>query len=155
MLYSFSSYSFDTHKKYSALRVLEVKSGAGLNVSEDEAISDPNWLDEDNFAVLCAEKDGTTSLCVMAVPWDRRSGVQKSKDRYVAGKIDAPASDLKIVKLDKEGSEYAVVVSAQAAPDGGLFNAEKAKKTQSTGRLYSKLYVRHWDRYETKEKNAL
>ena len=45
--------------------------------------------------------------------------------------------------------------SAQASNDGRLFNPTKVKPTQSTARLYDGLYVRHWDRWETKEKGVL
>jgi dipeptidyl aminopeptidase/acylaminoacyl peptidase len=60
---------------------------------------------------------------------------------------------LRIRRLDCD--HYAVVVSAQATPSGNLFNAEKARKTHSTGRVYDGLFTRHWDQWTPKEKNSL
>ena len=154
VLYTTSTYSFEAHKKDLELRVLDVKTGESQQLAHNDDISAPNWLDDDNFVCLQAEKDNTTSVYVASVS----AVVNESKldqSHYVAGKISAPAENLRIAKLDDDGNEFAVVVSAQASPDGSLFNPEKAKKMQSTGRLYEGLYVRHWDRYETKEKNAL
>lgn len=152
VLYTTSSYSFETHKKTIELRVLDVKSGESRELAHDDDISDLNWLDEDNFACLQAEKNGTTSLYVASV-----SAVgQKSefgKSHYIAGKIEAPAGNLKVAELD-DGS-FAVVLSAQVTPHGELYEPAKAKKTQSTGRLYKQLFVRHWDEYTSREKNTL
>ena len=168
VLYTTSTYSFETHKKDTELRILDVKTGAGLPIAHNEEVSDLTWLDGDEFACLCAEQDGTTSLCIgdATVRWVGPPGVDVvagspqpngwgRERRYVAGIIDAPAGTLKVTKLDEDGNEWGIVVSAQAAKDGSLFNSVKAKPTHSTGRVYDSLFVRHWDRYETKEKNAL
>ena len=153
VLYTTSSYSFETHKKDTELRILEVKTGAGLVLAQNEDVSDLNWMQGDEFACLCAGKDGVTTLCIGNASWGTGPDDSWKRRHYVAGSIDAPASNLKIAKLDDY--EWAVVVSAQASKDGSLFNSATAKTTHSTGRLYDGLYVRHWDRYETKEKNAL
>lgn len=75
------------------------------------------------------------------------------ESHYIAGKIEAPAGNLKVKKLDADN--FAIVVSAQAYPDGSLYNPETATKNHSTARLYTGLFVRHWDKWSTKEKNAL
>ena len=156
VLYTTSTYSFKSHSKDTELRLLEVDTGAGLCLAHGVEVSDLNWLEGDEFACLQTENDGSTSLCIVDGHWGWGGPEDGWKKRhYVAGTIDAPAGHLKVAKLDEDGLEWAVVVSAQAAKNGSLFNAEKAKKTHSTGRLYDGLYVRHWDRYETKEKNAL
>lgn len=154
VLYTTSSYSFETHKKDTELRLLEVKTGAGLVLAHNEDVNDINWMTGDEFACLCAGNN-VTELCIGDASWGTSHHDGWKSRRYCAGKIDAPAGNLKIAKLDHHGHEWAVVVSAQASKDGKLFNSEKAKPTHSTGRLYDSLYVRHWDHYETKEKNAL
>lgn len=75
------------------------------------------------------------------------------RSHYVAGKIDGGAGNLKVKKLD--ANNYAMVLSAQATPDGRLYNSEKTKKTHSTAKIYDSLFVRHWDTWEPKEKNSL
>ncbi|KAK0259106.1 hypothetical protein LTS09_006395 [Friedmanniomyces endolithicus] len=152
VLYSSSAYDFDTHKKTVELRLLDVETDDSHLLAEDEDVSDFNWLDDEHLVCLQAEKDETTNLRAFDVSKVPESAVS----HYLAGKIAASASNLKVCKLDEEAKEVAIVVSAQALPDGSLLSPTEAnKKTHSTGRLYSKLYVRHWDQYEGKAKNAL
>lgn len=65
--------------------------------------------------------------------------------QYIAGTIDAPCSNLKIVKLGKR--QFGVALTALANPDGTLHNPEKMPKKHTTGMLYRSLFVRHWDSY--------
>ncbi|KAK5172015.1 uncharacterized protein LTR77_003652 [Saxophila tyrrhenica] len=157
VLYTTSTYSFKTHSKESSLNVLRTANGDVQVLARNEDVSDMNWLDDagEAFACLQANNDGTTNLCVGYVPWSSPPNGSWEKRHYVAGTIDAAAANLKVARIDETGREFAFVVSAQATKDGKLFNAEKAPKTQSTGRLYDSLYVRHWDSWEVKEKNAL
>ncbi|KAK5721087.1 hypothetical protein LTR15_007051 [Elasticomyces elasticus] len=152
ILYTESTYSFSTHKKTVELRLLDVKSKDSHILATDDDVSDFNWLDDENFVCLQSEKDGTTSLYaadVSKVPGSTAT-------HYVVGKVDGIANNLKICKLDEDGTKFALVLNAPALPDGSLLTPKEAsKKTHSTGRLYSKLYVRHWDHYEGKTKNAL
>ncbi|KAK4549991.1 hypothetical protein LTR36_002958 [Oleoguttula mirabilis] len=155
ILYTESTYSFQTHKKSIELRVLEVDTGDSHELAKNDEISDLNWLDDDQFACLQAEKDGTTSLYVASIS----NCLQKSEvgsSHYVAGAIEAAAGSLKLAKLDAEGYEYAVIVSAPACPDGTLYTPDKAaRKTQSSGQLYTNLMVRHWDHYVGTSRNSL
>lgn len=149
VLFTVSTYSFETHKKTTELRVLDTKTNENtLLLSADaEAI---NWLDEDSFVWLQGGKAGTTDLYHGSLS----SFSQGSDDsHYEVSSINAPAGNLKVAKLSD--SEYAVVLSAQSDVKGELFNPEKADKPLSSGKLYTSLYVRHWDEYEGKEKNAL
>lgn len=152
VLYTLSTYSFEKHSKSTELRVLDVATGDSHRLAQDDEISDVNWLDDDEIVYLYGEKDGTTSVYWSSVSASADE-VDRASSRYVVGKIDGPAGNLKLARLGE--SHFAVVVSAEASPDGSLYNPEKAKKFHSTGRLYSSLYVRHWDRYETREKNSL
>jgi dipeptidyl aminopeptidase/acylaminoacyl peptidase len=178
ILYTTSTYSFETHSKTSSLCVLKRgneprQNGAGggpeftggdtQGLASAEGISGLNWLDDDDlFTFLHAGKNGETKLVVASIKSLTTSGevnlstTSEGKGYYVAGSIHAPAANLKIKSLSKEsGHNFAVVVSAQASPDGKLYNSETAKPTRSTGKLYSGTFVRHWDRYETKERDTL
>jgi dipeptidyl aminopeptidase/acylaminoacyl peptidase len=145
VLFTVSSYSFDTHSKTDEFRLLDTKTGESKLLLE-QSVDGPTWLDGESFVWLQSGKDGKTEL------WCG-NGDGKGKGFYVVGEIAAPAGNLRIKKLG--GGGFAVVVSALAGSDGELFNPEKAVKTQSSGRLYESLYVRHWDSYEEKENNAL
>lgn len=155
VLYGISAYSFETHSKTGELRVLDVETSESYTLNKAEGNKDCNWLDDDTFACLQPEKDGSTSLFVASVNNTMKSS-EHDISPYIAGKIDAAAGSLKVSKLDSVGDEFAVVITAPAGPDGSLYTTEKASRmTQSTGRLYDSLYVRHWDHYQTKERDCL
>jgi dipeptidyl aminopeptidase/acylaminoacyl peptidase len=67
--------------------------------------------------------------------------------------VGASADNLKIAPLDKDN--YAVAFSASTKPDGTLYNPEKEPKKRTSGKLYSSLFVRHWDSLVTSNKNAI
>jgi dipeptidyl aminopeptidase/acylaminoacyl peptidase len=54
-----------------------------------------------------------------------------------------------------DNSSYVLALTAQANPDGTLFNPEKQSKKHTTGKLYSSLFVRHWDTMMTSDKTAI
>lgn len=62
-------------------------------------------------------------------------------------------SNLKITSLDKD--TFAFVVSGQVTPSGQLYNPENEKKPQSSAKVYTSLFVRHWDQWVTENKNTL
>lgn len=86
VLYTVSTYSFETHSKTNELRVLEAKSGESHQLAKDDNISDLNWLDDDNFVCLQSEKDGTTSVFVASVSQvgrPRRSHRARETDKRI------------------------------------------------------------------------
>jgi dipeptidyl aminopeptidase/acylaminoacyl peptidase len=152
VLFTTSTYSFDSHSKANEFRLLDTRSGESTVLS-DKAVDAVNWLggDGEEFVWLqSAEGEkGGTEVWVGSVRGGREG-------HYVAGRIEAAAGNLKVARLDGGGDgEFAVVVSALAGPDGELFDPAKAKETHSTGKLYTGLYVRHWDAYRGQERNAL
>lgn len=151
VLFTVSSYIFETHSKTNEFRLLDTRTKESTLLAAG-AVDAVKWLDDDGFVWLQSGDEGSTDLYYGSVGGSL-SGSDQSRSGHVAGSIAAPAGDLKVAPLG--GGEFAVVVSAKAGPDGELFNPEKAEKTQSTGRLYTSLYVRHWDAYMDKEKNAL
>ncbi|KAK4984386.1 hypothetical protein LTR50_006641 [Elasticomyces elasticus] len=146
VLYTISTYSFESHEKAVELRVLDFKSGESVLLVQDNGVSDPVWLEDDVFAYLKSGKEGKSEVIVGSVE-------NPHGEHHVAGAIDAPVGSLKAKKL-ADGS-YAVVLSALANSKGELYNPETAPKTQSTGKLYRGLFVRHWDRYVGKEKSVI
>lgn len=54
-----------------------------------------------------------------------------------------------------EPGKIGFAVSGKANADGSLFNPHDAKKPRTTGRLYTSLFVRHWDSYVEPQKNAI
>lgn len=152
VLFTTTTYSFNTHSKSNELRILDTKTNESTQLSKDAADS-INWLDEDSFIWLQSGKDGVTDLYHGSVSSFLNGPIELGQSHYVAGSVPGPAEDLKVAKLSD--GEYAIALSAQASRHGQLFNPKKAKTLQSSARLYTGLYVRHWDEYEGKEKNAI
>ena len=144
-VFTVSTYSFESHKKASEIKVLDVSSGVQSLITNAEGVSEPNWLGEGELLWLKSEENGHTQLVV-----GNTDEVGKS---YVAGLVPAPISEVKLKVLDAD--RVAIVVSAKAKPDGSLYNEEDEPKKYSTGRLYESLMVRHWDHYVKSQRNAL
>ncbi|GAM90964.1 hypothetical protein ANO11243_090110 [Dothideomycetidae sp. 11243] len=146
VLYSVSTYNFDSHKKAVELRCLSVKTQESSLLTASDGISDPTWLDNSTFLVLKSVVKGATELLV--------SGTDTNwNDSYTAATIDASASSLKIAPLGKD--KLVAVVVAKHDAKGNLYNEETSGQNYSTGRLYKSLFVRHWDEYEGPARNTL
>ena len=145
-VFTVSTYSFDSHKKTSEIKVLNIGNGIQSLVTSAEGTSEPSWLGDGNELLwLKSGEKGYTQLIV-----GRADEVGKS---YVAGLVPAPISDVKLKTLDAD--RVAIVVSAKAKLDGSLYNEADEPKKYSTGRLYESLMVRHWDHYVKPQRNAL
>ncbi|KIN04004.1 hypothetical protein OIDMADRAFT_194096 [Oidiodendron maius Zn] len=58
-----------------------------------------------------------------------------------------------VTRLDADNIAFAI--TGLATPSGELYNAENAKKSTSTGRVYNNLFVRHWDAYVTENTSTI
>ena len=145
-VFTVSTYSFESHKKTSEIKVLDISSATQSLITNAEGTSEPSWLGGENELLwLKSGEKGHTQFVV-----GRADEVGKS---YIAGLVPAPVSDLKLKVLDED--RVAIVFSAKAKPDGSLYNEEDEPKKHSTGRLYESLMMRHWDHYVKPQRNAL
>ena len=145
-VYTVSTYSFESHKKTTEIKVLDIATGQSTLITNEEKTSEPHWLGHGNELLwLQSTEKGATKLVVGSV-----YEVGKS---YVAGVVPGPISDVKLKILDDE--KVAIAVSGKARPDGELYNPEDEPKKFTTGMLYDSLMVRHWDKYVTPNKNAI
>ena len=145
-VFTLSTYSFESHKKTSEIKVLDISTGTQSLVTNAEGTSEPNWLGGGNELLwLKSGEKGHTQLVVGSA-----DEVGKS---YVAGVVPAPISDVKLKTLDAD--RVAILLSAKAKPDGSLYNEEDEPRKYSSGRLYESLMVRHWDHYVEPQRNAL
>lgn len=60
-----------------------------------------------------------------------------------AGSVPGAIDGLKLTDLGN--SVFGVAFSGQAAPNGTLYNSALAETPISTGKIYTTLFVRHWD----------
>ena len=145
-LYTVSTYSFEAHKKISQIKVLHLSSGQSNLITEEEKTSEPHWLGDGNQLIWLKEGDKAVTHIV-------HGDVDRLGKTYVLGTVSAPISDVRLKVLD--ATRIAIAFAAQAKPDGSLFNAETQPKKYSTGRVYSSLMVRHWDKYITPNKKTI
>ncbi|OAA54754.1 oligopeptidase family protein [Niveomyces insectorum RCEF 264] len=150
VLYTVSTHSFEEHRKTSQIRVLDIKSGESTLLYEDPAYSEPIWVGEDAFFFLKGGDKGTTSLLL-------GHASQPGATPTEIHTFDGGLSNLQILHLD-DGA-VALALSGLANPSGRLYNPDsdenKKKVAPSTGRVYTKLFVRHWDAYVTENKQAI
>ena len=145
-VYTVSTYSFESHKKTTEIKVLDIATGQSTLVTNDEKTSEPNWLGEGRDLLwLKSGEKGTTQVVVGS-----SDEVGKS---YIAGVVPAPVSDVKLKVLDQD--RVAIAVTGKARPNGDFYNPEDEPKKYTTGMLYDSLMVRHWDKYVTPNRNAI
>jgi pre-mRNA-splicing helicase BRR2 len=126
--------------------VLDIATGRSALISNDAGASNPQWLGDGDQLVWLKEKDnGNTSFIV--------GDAGQVGSTYMAGTVPGPVSDLKLTTI--EPGKIGFAVSGKANPDGSLYNPKDAKKPVSSGKYYTSLFVRHWDKYIEPQKNAL
>ncbi|KAL2060306.1 hypothetical protein VTL71DRAFT_9701 [Oculimacula yallundae] len=145
-LYTTSQYSFETHKNSHGLWVMNLTSGEKWLYTNSSAVSDQNWLNGNQFVWFVSEEDGSTSVKV----GDTTTPDAKS---ISAGSIPGPVSGLKLVSTGN--GTWGYVFTGSAAKNGTIYNSALAEKPRSTGMLYTKIFVRHWDTYVTPYKNSV
>jgi len=166
ILYTTSTYDFNTHEQKNELRCLDVESRESKLLTTSEGIGEPVWLedygDEEEEATVFAylksggessSSDSNSSSKTELIIASISQVDDQQPNSYIAGTIPAPASDLKVAKLRR--GAYAVVLAAQAGPDGSLFDPQSAPRARSTAKLFDGGFVRHWDAYIGTERNVL
>ncbi|KAK2782925.1 hypothetical protein FQN53_009526 [Emmonsiellopsis sp. PD_33] len=145
LAYTQSIYSFESHSTTTELRVLHVATGSSTALT-NEFRGTPQWLgDEDRLIWLKPEDNGHTSFLV--------GDARGNEDPYIAGSAPGAVADLKVTTLSS--GLIGLAVSGKANTDGSLYDASTAKKPLSSGKLYTSIFVRHWDEYIQPQKNAI
>ncbi|KAK3496899.1 Alpha/Beta hydrolase protein [Neurospora hispaniola] len=145
-LFTVTTYSFETHRKTSQIRLLDIESGQSTLLVDDLSASEPTWIGDDEFLYLKSGEKGNTTVLVDKIA---RPGSQA----YEVTTIKARISNIKIKELTN--GTVAFVCSASATPDGQLSNPATAKKPYSSAKVYTSLFVRHWDEWLGEDKNSL
>ncbi|KAI9679955.1 MAG: hypothetical protein M1817_004970 [Caeruleum heppii] len=146
-LYTVSRYSFESRERSSQICIYNLHSRNSTVFTDDNNASEPNWFGDGNQIVwLRREQNGHTTL-LFGDADERDPG---SSSEFV---IEAPASGLKVKQLNE--TSVLVSVVAPANTDGTLCNPQGLEKPASSAKIYSSLFVRHWDSYVTPHKNAI
>lgn len=145
-IFGVSTYSFESQKKNLEIRVLDISSGQSRLVNNEEKTSSPTWIGSGNELLwLKSGEKGVTEI--------RIGDADEAGRSYVAGVVPAPVSDVKLKSLDD--NKVAIALTAEATPDGSFYNPEAETKKRSSARLYDNVFVRHWDKYITPNRNAI
>lgn len=112
----------------------------------DSYSGEPQWLGDGNQLVWLKTGDnGNTNFVI--------GDALREKEHYIAGTVPGPVSDLKVTELVP--GKFGIAVSGKARPDGSLFNPSDEKKPASSGKLYTTVWVRHWDAFIGPQRNAI
>jgi len=140
-----TTYSFEQHKKTSQIRVLDIQSGDSTLVVDDLGASEPIWLSDNEFLYLKGGDKGSTILMAQNASYPG-SG-------YKVATVAGAFGNLKATKLPN--GNIALAGSASATPDGRLANPETETKPYTSAKIYTSLFVRHWDTWKTENRNAI
>lgn len=141
-----ATYSFESHKKTAEIKILNIENGQSNLVTNDEKASEPNWLGHGNELIWLKEgEEGATQLI--------HGDADTIGNTYIVGVVPGPISDVRL-KVLGDGT-VAIAAVGKARPDGSLYNPKLEPKKYSSARVYDSVMVRHWDKYETPNRNAI
>ncbi|GJN73134.1 hypothetical protein PLICBS_007210 [Purpureocillium lilacinum] len=144
-LYTVSSYSFETHSKSSSIRVLNIKDGSSHLVSEDPGASEPIWIGEKEVLYLKPGENG----CTMIMSQQLGDKSEPHMIHYLAGSISSPKAK------QLSSGKVAICCAALTTPKGEMYWPTAEAKSHSTAKIYTSLFVRHWDAWSTENQNSL
>lgn len=126
-------------------------------------------MSETEFIVIKSGDKGTSSLLVADVsspgassvshpPFPLSSPLLSHTDICISSpkeisKFSGSISNLKVSKLSDD--TIALACSALVDPSGALHNPESEKKPYSSAKVYTSLFVRHWDSWVNDNRNAI
>ncbi|RYP23102.1 hypothetical protein DL765_001357 [Monosporascus sp. GIB2] len=140
-----SQYSFESHSKSYAIKVLDLKTGSSTVLYEDPAYTEPTWISATEFVFVC-NRDKSTSLMVA-------DATRPGSDPHEISSFKGMIANIKV--KDIGDGTVAFACTAPTTPSGELHDPAKEKESRSSARVYSSLFVRHWDAYVGENKNAV
>ncbi|XXH03943.1 hypothetical protein Hte_010351 [Hypoxylon texense] len=149
-IYTVSNYTFETAESASQWNKLDLKTGeisvwyAGSDISEVVFVG-PTPTSIIYINGTNAEEDGGISLY--------SADANALEDAKLIASLPAPYSGLKAVQTSCGDIHF--LVYTKAYPNGTAYNEALAPTPASTARIYTSIYVRHWDTWLDDQKNAV
>ncbi len=109
------------------------------------------WGEGRNESCLSRRRQRGEEVCFHRIYYKTRLII--SFRGQVLTSFNGPVSNLKVSRLDSNTT--ALALTGLATPAGELYNPETAEKPLSSGKVYSKLFVRQWDAYKTENTSAI
>ncbi|KAJ8107569.1 hypothetical protein ONZ43_g6693 [Nemania bipapillata] len=147
-LYTVSQYSFETHSKKYAIKLLDISTGHSTELFDNPAYSEPTWISEDDF-IFIDKTSGEDAVSYLKVA----NALNPKETPHVVQSFKCSVSDLKA--KDIGDGTIALALAAPTSASGNMRDTLNEKKPYSTAQVYSELFVRHWDSYVAKHKSAL
>ncbi|KAI0135545.1 dipeptidyl peptidase [Daldinia grandis] len=144
-LFAVSQYSFETHSKDYAIKVLDIKSHESTQLFDNPTLTEPTWISETEF-ILIKNDDNRSSLLVA-------DATKPGSEPYEVAAFNTSISNIKT--RDLGNGTVAFAATAPTTSSGELLNSEDEKKPLSSGKVYTSLFVRHWDSYVSKHRQGL
>ncbi|KAI2640543.1 dipeptidyl peptidase [Hypomontagnella submonticulosa] len=144
-LFTVTQYSFESHSKTYAIKVLDLKTRQSTQLYDDSAFTEPTWVSDSKFVFLKNE-DPTTTLMVA-------DATKPGSDPEEISTFNGSVSNLKV--KDIGNGTIAFACTAPATSSGELLDPAYEKKPYSSAKVYTGLFVRHWDSYVSKYKTGL
>ncbi|KAK6338416.1 hypothetical protein TWF730_002478 [Orbilia blumenaviensis] len=148
-LFSSSAYSFDKHDSDKGFHVVDitVPDGGVTKLWDDKTVAEAVWLGIGDYLGYLKTNGTKSEFWIAEV--NSAGGVQGVQKVY---EFPGVVSNL---KLRAVGEAVYFVVSAPAFKDGSIYSEDTAPKKHSTGRVYTSLFVRHWDEWISEYKTNL
>ncbi|KAL9611336.1 MAG: hypothetical protein Q9167_004019 [Letrouitia subvulpina] len=149
-IYTSTNYSFEDQEATTSWELLNLTTGDISTWTADSNISEVVFVGPSNTSILYInatneEGDGGISLYT--------ADAAHLASASLVASLPAPFSGLKAVAT-KSGDIH-FLVYAPAYPNGTAYNEDLAETPASNARIYTDIYVRHWDTYLTPERNAV
>ncbi|KAK6351893.1 hypothetical protein TWF718_005037 [Orbilia javanica] len=148
-LFSASAYNFDKHESEKGLHLVDltVPNGGVTKLWDDKNVAEAVWLGIGDYVGYLKTNGTKSELWTAKV--DNTEGAKEVQKVY-----EFPGS-VSNLKFQAVGEAVYFVVSAQAFKDGSIYSEDAAPKKHSSGRVYTSLFVRHWDEWISEYKTNL
>ncbi|KAI0022161.1 prolyl oligopeptidase [Xylariomycetidae sp. FL0641] len=149
-LFTVSEYSFESHAKSYAIKVLDIASGSSTVLYENPSYTEPTWISENEFIFIdnAGPKNGNAACSLMVA-----DATKPGKNPLEISSFKGTIANLKAKPL-KDGS-VAFGCTALTTRDGDMYDPTAQKKPLSSARVYTGLFARHWDTWCGKERSAV
>ncbi|KAF3169298.1 putative dipeptidyl-peptidase 5 [Orbilia oligospora] len=150
-LFSSSKYSFDKHDSNKSVHVVDitVPNGEVTKLWDDKNVAETVWLGIGDYIGYLKANGTKSELWISKATNNVENAVQESQKVY---EFPGEVSNLKFKAV---GEVVYFIVSAPAFKDGSIYSADTAPKKHSSGRVYTSLFVRHWDEWISEYKSNL
>jgi dipeptidyl aminopeptidase/acylaminoacyl peptidase len=144
ILYTVTTFSFKTHTKTSEIRVLNVGDRTSTLVTDSALASEPFWLSDDVIAYIEAGDNDSSRLVAHSV-----------RDKMLKQTIHSEVASMSNPKVKRLSSDKVAFCCSMLTDPSGKPHQPQNQAPRSSAKIYTSLFVRHWDAWSSKKENSL